>query len=118
MAGELISRVYTGIWWGLIVVSIICLAWWYWAMAYYKYSIERLAGLALFKYNLDTANTNKLTTNTMFVASNIVIKSDLSGFDVDIEIRDSINKTVLSSEHKFYLFKDNCSLVEPNCVRL
>lgn len=115
---EPISRVYTGIWWGLIIVSVICLAWWYWAIAYYKYSAERLAALALTKYNLDETNRKKLTTNTMFVASNIVLKSDLSGFDVDMEIRDSINKNILSSEHKVYIFKSDCSLIDPVCVKI
>ena len=117
-SGEKYRDIILGVTWGIIIALVICMVWWYWAYAVYRWSDERLSGIIAKKYTL--AHSEELDPETeFFYANNIRLSSDRSIVLASMEKRVKETHEVLSSVEQRYQISTSaasCTLLDLDCI--
>ena len=108
------SKILDGIKYGLILGLLVILVWWLWAFMIYKWSADRLGNLILAKYQ--AIHQSKLTEDTFFDYSNVVLAADYGSCSATISLKNKATQVVLSSELVTYTITNDCTAIDLNCI--
>lgn len=101
----------------IIICSIIILCWYYWAMYIYRYSLERLANLALAKFSAKNVSKINKDGSNYFNYDPATIKFANNILSLDMLLKDKKTQNIQSRFSVTYKYSDDCDLLNFNCIR-